>query len=257
VAGSTKTGAYTLNGDTTSYLETRNTGASYFLPSENEWYKAALYKGGSTNAGYWAFATQSDTPPSNVLSATGTNNANDPGPSLADPTNFLTPVGSFASSPSYYGTFDQEGDVYQWNDAAYGGSQRGLSGDAWEYSQGIVGYWNSLGLDPTRQNRDVGFRVASTPEPGDANGDGKVDINDLTIVLANYGQTGCAWSQGCMDGDPTGTVDVNDLTIVLANYGTTYGASSAVKAVPEPSTITVLLAGAACLLAFAWRRRTA
>ena len=26
--------------------------------------------------------------------------------------------------------------------------------------------------------------------PGDANLDGKVDINDLTIVLANYGQTG-------------------------------------------------------------------
>ena len=50
-----------------------------------------------------------------------------------------------------------------------------------------------------------------------------VDINDLTIVLTNYGQTGCAWSQGGMDGDPTGTVDVNDLTIVLANFGTTYG----------------------------------
>ena len=122
---------------------------------------------------------------------------------------------------------------------------------------GHVGSWNSLGSDPTRQG-DVGFRVAGAPpQPGDANGDGKVDINDLTIVLANYGQTGCAWSQGCMDGDPTGTVDVNDLTIVLANYGTTYGASSGVKAVPEPSTITVLLAGAACPLAFAWRRRTA
>ena len=26
--------------------------------------------------------------------------------------------------------------------------------------------------------------------PGDANGDGKVDINDLTIVLAHYNQTG-------------------------------------------------------------------
>jgi hypothetical protein len=93
--------------------------------------------------------------------------------------------------------------------------------------------------------------------PGDANLDGKVDINDLTIVLSNFGSTGCAWSQGCMDGDPTGTVDVNDLTIVLANFGTTYGASSNIKAVPEPSTITLLLASAACLLAFAWRRPTA
>ena len=53
--------------------------------------------------------------------------------------------------------------------------------------------------------------------PGDANLDGKVDINDLTIVLANYGQTGMTWAQGEFTGD--GTVDINDLTIVLAHYG--------------------------------------
>ena len=56
--------------------------------------------------------------------------------------------------------------------------------------------------------------------PGDANRDGSVDINDLTIVLANFGQASCGWLQGCMDRDPTGTVDVNDLTFVLANFGT-------------------------------------
>ena len=38
--------------------------------------------------------------------------------------------------------------------------------------------------------------------PGDANGDGTVDVNDLTIVLSNFGSTGRAWSQGSMDGDP-------------------------------------------------------
>jgi hypothetical protein len=94
--------------------------------------------------------------------------------------------------------------------------------------------------------------------PGDANLDGKVDVNDLTIVLANFGQTGCAWSQGCMDGDPTGTVDVNDLTIVLANYNQTFGSGSSgiavASAVPEPSCVIVLGIGAVSLLAFAWRR---
>ena len=59
--------------------------------------------------------------------------------------------------------------------------------------------------------------------PGDANGDGKVDINDLTIVLAHYGQTGMTWAQGEFTGD--GTVDINDLTIVLANYGQSAGSS--------------------------------
>ena len=35
-----------------------------------------------------------------------------------------------------------------------------------------------------------------TPPPGDANYDGKVDINDLTIVLAHYGQTDMTWKPG-------------------------------------------------------------
>ena len=51
-----------------------------------------------------------------------------------------------------------------------------------------------------------------------------MDVNDLTIVLTNFGQTGITWSQGEFTGD--GTVDVNDLTIVLANFGDTAGASS-------------------------------
>ena len=36
--------------------------------------------------------------------------------------------------------------------------------------------------------------------PGDANGDGKVDINDLTIVLANFGKTGATWSRASSPG---------------------------------------------------------
>ena len=55
--------------------------------------------------------------------------------------------------------------------------------------------------------------------PGDADLDGRVDVNDLTVVLADYGQTG-VWSQGnFITGDSQ--VDINDLTIVLANYGQT------------------------------------
>ena len=89
--------------------------------------------------------------------------------------------------------------------------------------------------------------------PGDANLDGRVDINDLTIVLGNYGQSGKTWTQGSMDGDPAGTVDVNDLSIVLANYGTTYASSSGVSPVPEP-TCAVLLASAMLQMAI-WSSR--
>jgi formylglycine-generating enzyme required for sulfatase activity len=62
----TEDGAYTLNGATSGVSITRNVNANYFIPSENEWYKAAYYKGRGTNAGYWNYATQSDTDPTCV-----------------------------------------------------------------------------------------------------------------------------------------------------------------------------------------------
>jgi hypothetical protein len=43
-----------------------NSGATYYIPTENQWYKAACYKGGSTNASYWDYGTQSDTAPTAV-----------------------------------------------------------------------------------------------------------------------------------------------------------------------------------------------
>jgi hypothetical protein len=94
-------------------------------------------------------------------------------------------------------------------------------------------------------------------QPGDANHDGKVDVNDLTILLSNFGQTGTTWSQGEFTG--SGTVDINDLTIVLASFGQSLrsdGASPAdLQGVPEPGTLALLGAGVVGLLAFGWQRR--
>ena len=126
-AGTTETGAYTLNGDTTNLLtETRNAGAAYFIPSLDEWTKAAYYNGGTSS--YWYYPTQSRAKPSNILSAAGTNNANFYDSSqggtnvYTDPVNYLTPVGAFAGSPGPYGTYDMGGDAWQWSETVFYGN---------------------------------------------------------------------------------------------------------------------------------------
>jgi hypothetical protein len=97
--------------------------------------------------------------------------------------------------------------------------------------------------------------VGTTILDGDANRDGRVDINDLTVVLSNFGRTtGMSWSTGDFTGD--GTIDVNDLTIVLANFGEAVTAGAGIAAVPEPSMLVLIGGGSILLLAFAWRRRS-
>jgi formylglycine-generating enzyme len=166
--GTTETGAYALNGATSVQdlmAVTRNPGATWFLPTEDEWFKAAYYKGGGLNAGYWLYPTQNNNTPSNVLSATGTNNANFRQNGYTDPTNFLTPVGAFAASPGPYGTFDQGGDVFQWNETAVAIESRGNRGGSFGGSSFLLrNDYRGYG-DPTDGTALIGFRVARVPEP--------------------------------------------------------------------------------------------
>ena len=102
-----------------------------------------------------------------------------------------------------------------------------------------------------------GYAVAATPIlPGDANNDGRVDINDLTIVLTNFGRTGgMMWSQGDFTCD--GRVDVNDLTIVMANFGQSLaGSPAALSAVPEPSVLVLLAIGLPAIISGLRRGRS-
>lgn len=59
----TEDGAYPLNGSIGGIV-VKNSNAKYYIPSENEWYKAAYYD--SVNQKYWDYATQFDTAPSAV-----------------------------------------------------------------------------------------------------------------------------------------------------------------------------------------------
>jgi len=175
--GDTETGAYTLAGATTGSAVSRNPNATFSIPTEDEWYKAAFYspvKGGAGTPGYYTFATRSDVAPGNTIGGEP-NQANwyvgvypkgsyatGGGEQLATQ-NYLTDVGVFTSSGSYYGTFDQSGGLYEWNDfTGVAGPTRGLRGGSW-FNAGAVGVSSSerLAYDPASEHEFIGFRLAS------------------------------------------------------------------------------------------------
>ena len=165
-----ETGAYTLNGTLAGTI-TRNPEAVWWIPSQNEWFKAAYYKGGSADAGYWQFPTQSNSFPGNS-SSTANNQANfqrlgvfsvTQASTLSATQNYLTAVGTFSAAPGPYGTFDQGGNLEEWTDTVV---TTGF-GDA-RITRG--GAWNSGGLNsdvnpiptalPSDRLSKLGFRLA-------------------------------------------------------------------------------------------------
>ena len=156
-ASTTEDGAYTLNGLTSGNAPARNSGALYYIPTEDQWYKAAYYKGGSANAGYWNYATQSDTAPG-TATGSGSNQANynnvNPGP---------IDVGLYTGSASFYSTYDQVGNVWEWNDldGATSGSSRGLRGGSWYDDAFNVSASSRYANAPANVHGPIGFRLAS------------------------------------------------------------------------------------------------
>ncbi|MCY2930764.1 MAG: SUMF1/EgtB/PvdO family nonheme iron enzyme [Planctomycetota bacterium] len=169
-ASTTEDGSYYLNGATLNadlMAVTRKTNAKYVIPTEDEWYKAAYYKGGSTNAGYWTYPTRSNAAPGASMADAAGNNANY-GHSWDQPIDSgknTTEVGEFQNSPGPYGTFDQGGNVEELNETAAGGIYRGQRGGLFNGDSNYMHVINKAYHVPTYQQINIGFRVAAVPEP--------------------------------------------------------------------------------------------
>jgi formylglycine-generating enzyme required for sulfatase activity len=143
----------------------RNKDAFYFLPSENEWYKAAYYNPGGSN--YFLYPTGSDTAPTAVASGTNA------GTAVYDVASFPAIVDS-AGGLSPYGTMGQGGNVFEWNESAFDGSNslssedRVFRGGDWNSAENNLRSSGRNPLDPANYVSSIGFRVASVPEPSAA-----------------------------------------------------------------------------------------
>jgi len=173
-AGTTERGAYTLDGYNGSDGRTigRNTDWKWAITSEDEWYKAAYHKNDGVTGNYWDYPTSSNSTPSNdLINPDPGNNANfeQSGYTIGSPY-YRTEVGEFENSESPYNTFDQGGNVWEWNETIVyegeGWSSRGVRGGSFYYGGTLLlaSYRNLIG-DPANEYDGFGFRVSEVPEP--------------------------------------------------------------------------------------------
>ena len=141
----------------------RNKNAFYFLPSENEWYKAAYYNPAGSN--YFLYPTASSSVPTAVASGTNAGSA-----VYNEAASVPAIVGS-AGGLSPYGTMGQGGNMWEWHESALDGANSSSSEDRARRG----GSWPNLVNDlrsstryywaPSLDSSYIGFRVASVPEP--------------------------------------------------------------------------------------------
>jgi formylglycine-generating enzyme required for sulfatase activity len=152
-SGDTERGAYTLNGATSGVFDAnspgfflKNAGAQVYIPTENEWYKAAYYN--RANSTYSLYPNGQNT--------ITTEDAN---------YDLLvsTDVGNYSDDPSSYGTFDQGGNVWEvYDEEILWGSHRG---GAWGNTDISLLSSGDYGFGKSREEANIGFRLAAVPEP--------------------------------------------------------------------------------------------
>jgi formylglycine-generating enzyme required for sulfatase activity len=218
----TETGSYMLNGATTGDTVARNQSiGGYYIPTEDEWYKAAYYN--AATASYSLFA--------NGTNAITTADAN-----YANPTGSTTDVGTYSLDPSPYGTYDQGGNVKEVVNLNAGAADsvilRGgsfVSGTSYSLRS-----LNRVSSPIDLEGPSTGFRVSVVPDPSSAllvmlsvvavNGNVTGGGNYLPGSSATLSATAAAgyvfssWSGAATGASNPLSLVVNSATSVTANF---------------------------------------
>lgn len=155
--------------------ETRASGARYFIPTENEWYKAAYHQplaDGGDDDDYWLYSTASNDTPT-VATANSMGDISNPGANVANYNDGadwnglngnLTTVGSAGpASESFYGTSDQSGNVLEWTETiAQSEGSRVVRGGSWDNDESLMQSISQTSFGVQFGDQRLGFRVAST-----------------------------------------------------------------------------------------------
>jgi formylglycine-generating enzyme required for sulfatase activity len=164
----TEDGSYFLNGKQSDFeLESvvREPDATWVVPTENEWYKAAYHRNDGVTGNYFSLPTATNAAASNdLIDPDPGNNATFQRSPGADFTigapYFRTEVGAHENSESPYGTFDQGGNVLEFNETVPENDIRGIRGGSWFWGD-ISKFSRPVDMHSSDEFSDLGFRVAN------------------------------------------------------------------------------------------------